>query len=57
MIDNFNNAVTNNGRLIGYRCYRCSGVFQSMWSTTCNKCRDEESYHAAMKKGLEKEKE
>jgi rRNA maturation endonuclease Nob1 len=57
MIDNFNNAVTDRGHLVGYRCYRCSGIFQSMWGTTCNKCRGEESYYNAMRKAVTDERE
>lgn len=43
------NAVTNyNGEVVGYRCRVCSGVFDSMWSDTCNGCRDKERQHKEM---------
>ena len=35
-----NNAVTNwQGKIIGYRCFECGAVVNSMWGTTCNSCR------------------
>lgn len=41
-----NNSITNwQGEIVGFRCWRCGGVFQSMWGETCNGCRhqDEEN--------------
>jgi uncharacterized OB-fold protein len=35
-----NNAVTDwREKVIGYRCFECGAVVQSMWRTTCNNCR------------------
>ena len=31
--------------VIGFRCNKCGGVFQSMWGNTCNGCRDAERRH------------
>lgn len=33
------------GRVIGYRCIDCGGVFPSMWGNVCNKCREDERRH------------
>jgi hypothetical protein len=48
----FNNAVyarTGNayerGDPVGYRCDECGGIFQSMWGTTCNGCREKDRRH------------
>lgn len=36
-----NNSVKNGyGEIVGFRCWTCGGVFQSMWGTTCNMCRE-----------------
>ncbi|KKN49566.1 hypothetical protein LCGC14_0641310 [marine sediment metagenome] len=41
-----NNDVKNwRGKTIGFRCRECGDIFQSMWETTCNKCRREEERH------------
>ena len=35
-----NNEIKDNqGKVIGYRCFGCGEIKQSMWGTTCNKCR------------------
>ena len=34
-----NNAVYEMGRIVGYRCFNCGSVCQSMWGETCNECR------------------
>jgi hypothetical protein len=40
------NAVTDwRDRVVGYRCRECGGVYQSMWSDTCNGCREKERRH------------
>lgn len=33
------------GRVAGYRCIDCNGVFSSMWGNVCNECRDKERRH------------
>jgi predicted nucleic acid-binding Zn-ribbon protein len=33
------------GRIIGYRCIDCGGVFSSMWDNICNGCRESERRH------------
>lgn len=39
-----NNSVKDGyGNVIGFRCYRCGNVFQSMWGETCNRCRHNDS--------------
>lgn len=49
MSDNFNNAVRDGwGHLVGFRCFECGGVFQSMWGCTCNGCREKERRHQEM---------
>ena len=36
-----NNAVRDwRGNIIGYRCWECGEIKQSMWGTTCNSCRN-----------------
>lgn len=41
-----NNAVKDaRGRVIGFRCWRCRGVFDSMWGVVCNCCREQERRH------------
>jgi len=41
-----NNSVLNAyGHVVGYRCFECGGVFQSMWGETCNGCREKERRH------------
>lgn len=45
-----NNSVKNGyGEIVGYRCWTCGNVFQSMWGETCNRCRKEEKQHEEMK--------
>ena len=34
-----NNAVYSGRELIGFRCFTCGDIFQSMWDCTCNGCR------------------
>lgn len=42
----FNNAVTDwSGKVRGYRCDECGCVFDRMWGTTCNGCREKERRH------------
>ena len=33
------------GRVTGYRCIDCGGIFPSMWGNVCNGCRDKERRH------------
>ena len=41
-----NNEVRNrDGKVIGYECFTCGGMFQRMWGTVCNECRDKERRH------------
>ena len=43
------------GRVVGFQCQKCFGVFPSMWGLVCNRCRDEERRHkelvAAIREG------
>jgi uncharacterized OB-fold protein len=35
-----NNSVKDAyGEVIGFRCWTCGNVFESMWGETCNRCR------------------
>ena len=45
-----NNEVIRNGNVIGYRCWQCGGIFQSMWGETCNGCRKQNELIDAAKK-------
>lgn len=41
-----NNSIRDGrGNVIGYKCFQCGDVVQSMWGTTCNKCRKENERH------------
>lgn len=52
-MSNFNNAVHDaHGRIVGFRCFDCDGVFQSMWGTTCNGCREKERRHQEILRAL-----
>ena len=43
---NLNNEVRDsNGHVFGFRCRECGGIFQSMWSCTCDGCREKERRH------------
>jgi hypothetical protein len=44
-----NNAVKNwQGKVIGYRCFRCGDIVGSMWGNICNKCRDNDDKQEEM---------
>lgn len=46
MSTNFNNDVRDgHGRLVGFRCFECGGVFDRMWGNTCNGCSEKERRH------------
>ena len=30
------------GNIVGYECWTCGKVAQSMWGETCNECRNKE---------------
>jgi hypothetical protein len=37
------NSVRNyRGDILGYECWTCGKVSQSMWGETCNECRNKE---------------
>ncbi len=44
------NAVYYNGRCIGYKCFVCDEVKQSMWGTKCNLCRSKITKLTELKK-------
>lgn len=48
-----NNSVYFNGKIIGFKCSVCDGVFSKMWSTTCNSCREQKELKLVIKKILE----
>lgn len=41
----WNNSVFRSGKCVGFQCYECGGVFQSMMGDTCNGCREKERRH------------
>ena len=45
------------GRVLGYRCNTCSGVFQTMWGNICNQCRDIERRHQEILKAIKDKQE
>ena len=45
-MSNFNNTVRDSyGEIVGFRCWECGNVFQSMWGEICNGCREKERRH------------
>lgn len=49
----FNNAVQNGwGKTVGFRCFECGGIFESMWGETCNGCREKERRHQELVEAL-----
>lgn len=43
---NYNNSIRDSrGNILGFKCLTCYEVFDSMWGTTCNKCREEKRKH------------
>ena len=48
-----NNSVQNAyGRIIGFRCHECGGVFEAMWGEVCNGCREKERRHREVLEAL-----
>lgn len=44
-----NNEVTDwQDRVIGYRCFTCGEIVQSMWGNNCNDCTDRADYRRKM---------
>lgn len=43
-----NNSIYVGDKCVGFRCFNCGGVYQSMWGSTCNKCRNENDKHEAL---------
>lgn len=52
-----NNAVYVGSECIGYRCFTCGDIFQSMWGTTCNRCRHQDDENAKLRKEIRDLKE
>lgn len=53
-----NNSVKNGyGEIIGFRCHRCGGIFQSMWGETCNMCRYQDSENKKLREEIKKLRE
>ena len=49
-----NNSVTDrNGKVMGFRCGRCGEVYESMWGTVCNECRDKNEKHSELIKEIQ----
>ena len=49
-----NNAVYNQSKIVGFRCWECGKIVQSMWGNTCNSCREKERRHQEILKALTK---
>ncbi len=50
-----NNSVKNGyGEVIGFKCWTCGDVFESMWGEKCNKCREAESENKKLRAELAK---
>lgn len=50
-----NNSVKNGwGDVVGFRCWTCGEVFQSMWGETCNKCRQEKDDSKKLREEIQK---
>lgn len=55
---NLNNEVRDyQDKIIGFRCFQCGGVYQTMWENTCNNCRAKESEHNEMIKEIKQLKD
>ena len=46
-------AVYSGDKTIGFRCYECGRIVQSMWGDTCNRCREEERRHRELIKAID----
>lgn len=50
-----NNSVKDGyGNVIGFRCWRCGDVFQSMWGETCNRCRHQDMENQKLRDEIKK---
>lgn len=52
-----NNAIYLGGKCIGFRCFQCGNIFQQMWDTTCNGCREKNNQHNELINEIKKLKE
>jgi len=53
-----NNSVRDyRGNIVGYECYTCGKVAQSMWGQTCNECRKKEEQSNSLVKEVRKLRE
>jgi len=52
-----NNSVKYGSELIGFRCFTCGNIFQSMWGTKCNGCREADRKHNELIQALKSLKE
>jgi len=53
-----NNEVKDwQGKTIGFRCWECGDIVQSMWGETCNKCREKERRHKELIETIKNNKE
>jgi hypothetical protein len=40
------NIIRNlNGKIIGFKCFECGKIVQSMWGDICNSCRARQERH------------
>lgn len=50
-----NNSVKDGwGNIVGFRCWRCNGVFSSMWGEICNGCRHQDSENEKLRSEVRK---
>lgn len=47
-----NEVYDGRGNSIGFRCFACGKIFQSMWDCTCNGCRKKEEQHREQIKAI-----
>lgn len=52
-----NNSVYCGDRLEGFRCFTCGDIVNSMWGTTCNRCRNKERKHKELLEAIKAKKE
>jgi len=50
-----NNEVKNwQGKVIGFKCFQCGNVYDQMWDTTCNSCRNRNDENSKLRSEISK---
>lgn len=44
--------IRDNGRIVGFRCRRCRGIYDTMWGNLCNVCRESNDENAKLRKEI-----